>query len=258
MDSMDIWVKKIHSIKKIVYLLILLITPFDIISADLQLNLNTFAGPPLSNQDHTGLYDLLITEGFRRIDIKVTISHLPAERSIRNANTGLDDGDFVRISGLNKIYTNLIQIPEKIADYKFTAFSKRADINYRSWSDLRPYQVGIVRGWKILEENLKDVEYLFKIKNQHLLFSMLNKDRLDLIIYSKFEGYWIKNKFGYSSNKALEPPLATREMFLYLNIKHSHLVPRIDRAFKGMKSDGTFNQIMSKALSPYNLEIDHE
>ena len=251
-------VKKNYSIPILLSLIAFLIVPIQVINAEIHLSLNTFTGPPLSTKDRSGLYDLIIIEGFRRIGIKVKISHLPAERSLKNANLGLDDGDFVRISGLDKIYPNLIQVPEKITDYEFTAFTKRNDIQPEHWSDLKPYYLGIVRGWKILEKNLKDATKLFKIKNQHLLFNMLEKGRVDVVIYSKFEGYWIVKKSGYRSIKALEPPLATREMFLYLNRKHINLVPLIDHALKDMKLDGTFNQIVSKTLSQYELAATNE
>jgi polar amino acid transport system substrate-binding protein len=251
--------------EKIKYLILLLLPLFVFLAVSLQpihaetpLRLNTYTGPPLSNKSRTGLYDLIIIEAFRRIGLEVIISHLPAERSLINANLGLDDGDFVRISGLNKIYPNLIRVPEKITDYEFTAFTKNIDMRPEHWSSLRPYHLGIVRGWKILEENLKGVTRLFKVKNQHLLFNMLNNERVDIIIYSKFEGYWIIRKFGYASIRALSPPLVTREMFLYLNKRHINLISGIDQALKSMKSDGTFSQIVSKTLAPFNLEANDE
>lgn len=78
---------------------------------------------------------------------------------------------------------------------------------------------------------------------------MLDKERLDIIVYSKLEGLWIKKKYGYHTIKALEPSLATREMFLYLNKKHIKLIPRIDKTIKNMKLDGTFDKITHEAVS---------
>ena len=57
--------------------------------ADSSLVLSTFVGSPYSNQQKTGFYDLILQEAFSRIGRKIDIEHLPAERSITNANLGL-------------------------------------------------------------------------------------------------------------------------------------------------------------------------
>lgn len=216
------------------------------------LSLNTFAGPPLSNERQTGFYDLIIREGFKRIGIKINISHLPAERSLKNANSGIDDGDFVRISGLSRIYPNLLQVPEKITDFEFVVFTKNKTVAVKNWQSLYPYNVAIVRGWKILEENLASA-VLFRVKNQNLLFNMLNKSRTDFVVYSKFEGLWIIKKKKYQEIRALSPPLAVREMFLYLHKKHKNLVHPLSETFKQMKRDGSFDEIAEKSLKPYTI-----
>ncbi|MBT4263552.1 MAG: transporter substrate-binding domain-containing protein [Deltaproteobacteria bacterium] len=240
--------QKKHSILILLKILFISIVSFQTINAETVLTLNTFSGPPLSTEDQKGLYDLIIIEGFKRVGRTVRISHLPAERSIFNANMGIDDGDFVRISGLDRLYSNLIQVPEKIIDYEFSAFTRNIDIRPEGWSSLTSYNLAIVRGWKILEKNLKDAKTLFRVKNQRLLFNMLDKGRVDLVVYSKYEGNWIIKKNRYDSIKVLEPPLAIREMFLYLNKRHKRLVPLLDQAFKNMKSDGTYGQIMAEFL----------
>ncbi|MBU4133676.1 MAG: transporter substrate-binding domain-containing protein, partial [Proteobacteria bacterium] len=215
------------------------------------LMLTTFIGSPLSKQDQTGFYDLVLIEAFRRAGRNVIISHLPAERSLTNADTGITDGDFVRISGLNSRYPNLLEVPEKITDFEFVAFTWRPDIQIKDWSSCKPYNVAIVRGWKILETNLEDVSSLVKVKDQRLLFAMLAKQRTDIVVYSRFEGYEMINQLNLKTVRVLEPPLATREMFLYLNKRHRLLVPAITKHLQIMKQDGSFEQIIEKTLKPY-------
>lgn len=216
-----------------------------------RLFLTTFAGPPLSKTDQTGFYDLILIEAFQRINKSVKIEHLPAQRSLSNANQGITDGDFVRISGLDKLYSNLVQVPEKIVDFEFMAFTWRSDILLESWDSCKPYNLAIVRGWKILEKNLAGAKSLIKVKDQELLFSLLDKQRTDIAVYSRFEGYEIIREFGFKSIKVLEPPLATREMFLYLNKQHLPLIPELTKQLKTMKQDGTFETIRKKTLGRY-------
>ncbi len=219
--------------------------------AEPSLMLGTFAGPPLSTSRGSGFYDLVLKEAFSRAGYDIKIIRLPAERSLTNADEGITDGDFVRISGLDSIYKNLIQVPEKITDFEFVAFTKHIDIPIKGWESLQPYHIAIVRGWKILENNIVGTPSLVRVKNQDLLFSLLDNDRTDIVVYSRFEGYGIIKKNKMKKLTTLEPPLAIREMFLYLNKKHSRLIPLIDANLKAMKRDGTFDKIRIKTLSPY-------
>lgn len=219
--------------------------------AQQQMLLTTSMTSPLSKDDQTGFYDQVLIEAFRRVEQPVRITHLPTERSITNANLGVTDGEFPRVSGLERLYPNLLEIPEKIVDFEFVAFTWRSDIQMKDWTSCKPYNVAIVRGWKILEANLSDVKSLVKVKNQKLLFSLLGNRRADIAVYSRFEGLEIIKQLGLKSVWVLEPPLATRAMFLYLNKKHSHLVPLITKQLRNMKRDGTYDRILKKTLVPY-------
>ncbi len=213
--------------------------------------LSTFAGPPLSNTSSTGFYDLVLKEAFRRAGVPIEIIQLPAERSLQNANQGITDGDFVRIAGLDAIYPNLVRVEEKITDFEFVGFSKNVLIPITGWEDLRPYDIAIVRGWKILEENIVGSRSLVMTKDQNLLFTLLKNDRVDIVVYSRFEGYEVINTMNLKDARALEPPLAVKEMYLYLNKKHQDLVPAIAYHLKEMKRDGSFEKIRAETLSPF-------
>lgn len=201
--------------------------------------------------DQTGFYDLILAEAFQRTGNHIKIEHLPAERSLTNANMGITDGDFVRISGLDKLYSNLVQVPEKIVDFEFVAFTWRSDVRLENWNSCKPYNVAIVRGWKILETNLAGARSLVRVKNQALLFSLLDNHRTDIAVYSRFEGYEIIRRSGLRSITALEPPLANRDMFLYLNKRHQPMIPALTGQLRTMKQDGTFAAIRKRTLDHY-------
>ncbi len=222
--------------------------------AETPLMLGTFAGPPFSTSDQSGMYDLVLKEAFVRLGREIDIIKLPAERSLTNANKGITDGDFVRITGLDEIYPNLIRVSEKIADFEFVAFSKHKSFKVTGWDILRPYNVAIVRGWKILEENIVGTESLVMAKKQDVLFTLLDMDRTDVVVYSRYEGYEVISKLEIKGVKTMEPALAVREMFLYLNKKHKALVPLVAAALRQMKDDGTFDDIKRKTLTSVSKE----
>lgn len=208
--------------------------------------------PPLSNSSDTGIIDLVIKEAFKRIGIiDVSIENLPAERSLINANKGLTGGEFIRIAGLDNVYPNLIQVPEKIIDFEFVGFSKNIDIKTTGWESLKPYSIGIITGWKILENNVVGTAHRTDVEDPCQLFRLLSLDRAGIVIFEKLEGIGMIKTLGLQGIKILEPPLAKKEMFLYLHKKHKKLVPMVAAALKEMKNDGTYENILKEGLSGY-------
>lgn len=213
--------------------------------------LGTYAGPPLSNENQTGFYDLVLREAFRRIGRRIEIVSLPAERSLLNADRGITDGDFVRVAGLERLYPNLVRVEEKIIDFQFVAFARNLELRTDSWAALQPYDVAIVRGWKILEENVSGCRSLLRTNDQWQLFNLLRNERTDIVIYSRFEGQALIRAMEIAGAKPLEPPLATREMYLYLNDTHGGLVSPLAGALRAMKADDTYRTLRERALGPY-------
>lgn len=227
------------------------------IHAQQPLSLNTFAGPPLSTVSHNGYYDRILLEAFSRLKIPIIIGHLPAERSLQNADRGIDDGDFVRIAGLERRYRNLVMVPEQLDDFEFVAFSTTVNLTDSSWAALAPYHVGIVRGWKILEENLAGVKKLTSAKNQEQLFTLLKNGRVDVVIYARHEGYGLVKQLGIANCRVQNSPLAVRPMYLYLNKKHAGLVAPLAAVLKKMKEEDVFVNIGRQTLPAPLFEVDH-
>ena len=134
--------------------------------------LNTFDIYPYSTPRGTGCMDLVVKEAFRRIGEKVKIVWLPSERALINANSGIDDGDFVRVAGIEKEYHNLVMVPEKLCEFEFAAFAKSSAIKVSGWESLKRYNVGIPRGAVALEEKMPAVRSLTEVNDQNALFGM--------------------------------------------------------------------------------------
>lgn len=212
--------------------------------------LNTAGNAPLNTPDQKGFTDLVVIEAFKRIGISVKTVKLPAERGLKNSNLGIEDGEVIRVSGLDKIYKNLIMVPEKIMDGVFVAFSKK-DIDLSAgWSALQPYSVVFINGWKIFEKNVPPSTNIEKVRTADLLFPMLNLDRADVVLYEQWGGLYLLAGYQPTSIKKLDPPLASRGLYMYLNKKHKDLVPKVTDALRQMKSDGTYQKFVDLILTP--------
>lgn len=117
-------------------LIFVLVSP---VLAEPVLTINTAASSPYTKPDMTGLADRIISEAFRRTGYEIKIVSLPSERALINANAGIEDGNFIRVAGLNKLYPNLIMVPEKITAHEFVVFTKSAFFEIVGWKSLQPY-----------------------------------------------------------------------------------------------------------------------
>ena len=212
--------------------------------------LNTGVRAPYTQPDRSGFLDRLVAELFRRVGLRAEVQVYEAsERAMQNANAGIDDGIAMRIKGLEAQYPHLIRVPEKVIDNDFVAYSRRHDFPTRSWDALAPYHVAHIIGWKVFENNLGSRGEITRVRNAELLFELLRQDRADVILYERWQGLWWAREMALEAH-LLEPPLASQEMFIYLNRKHAALVGPVAAALAAMKKDGSYRRIFDETLKP--------
>jgi len=199
----------------------------------------------LSTPEQTGMLDRIVKGAFNRIGINAEVVFNPTGRSLEDVNEGFADAEINRIAGMEENYPNLIRVTEPNMIMHFVAFSKK-DFVIDGWDSIRDLTIGVVQGWKILEENTKDFPHVILVPTETELFNMLDKNRLDIALYSKLTGYEQLLLRGLSDIYHLEPPLASREMYLYLNKKHEHLIDKVAESLRDMKEDGTYDLIVQE------------
>lgn len=197
----------------------------------------------LSTPEQDGLLDTIAKEAFFRCGIHIELPYLPAERSLLAANAGLHDGELNRVAGLEKLYPNLVRIDESMMEFRFVAFRKTGNMSISDWQSLAPYRIGIVKGWKILEENAGDLPAVTFVNSAQQLFTLLELGRIDIALYGDLLGRAQLQAMHIEDYTVLDPPLAVREMYMYLHRKHRELVPQVRDALRAMKQDGTYDRL---------------
>lgn len=211
--------------------------------------LNTDGAPPHSRADGSGFEDRIVAEAFRRIGVGVRLVMLSSERALQNVNQGVDDGNYVRIAGLERQYPNLVMVPETMSSFPFTAFTRDPGLKVLSWADLRDRQVASVIGWKLVENNLRHTVKLKLVRDEDALFVLLDKGRAEVIVSGLHTGREIIREKGYTGMRALLPPLADPPMYIYLHKRHAALVPKLAEALREMKRDGTTERLTRAGLA---------
>ncbi|MBN2049821.1 MAG: transporter substrate-binding domain-containing protein [Spirochaetales bacterium] len=204
----------------------------------------------LSNPQKTGMLDLLMYELFGRLGLPCELVYTETLNSIYDVNSGVLDGDINRIEGMEATYPNLVRVPEANMVMEFVAFSKK-DIPINGWESLKDLDIGIVRGWKILEDHTRDFPFVTFVPTEVELFTMLDKGRIDVALYSKLTGYAVVQDLALTGIRHLSPPLARREMFLYVHSSHKNLVTPLAETLREIKADGTYDRIVADTTRGY-------
>lgn len=231
-----------------VLLITALIMPTKVFASDEKaVIINSGSSEPLIFSTNKGFYSQIIQEVFSRLNISSQVMHLPSSASLKNANLGIDDGVIGRIKGIDKKFTNLIRVPEKVIDLNFAAYSNDKNIKIEKWEDLKPYNIGYIRGWKIFDKKATSYRSLVKVKNTNQLFLLLKNKRVDVILHQDIPAKYRMKKLGYFPHQH-EPFLDSREMFIYMHKHNSALVPQMVKKLKEIKQYGTYQQLYDKYI----------
>ena len=238
---------RVYSLYVLIYVLFGMPTAF----ADTKLTLNTGTLEPFVTAEGGGFYGKLVKELFSRIDIDAKVIPLTSARAILNVNEGIDDGAIARTKGMEKQYKNLIRVPGPIVKFQFVAYSLDKKIEVTNWDSFKGYSVGIIRGWKIYENNVTNAKRITKVTGAEQLFNLLLNGRSDLILFEYHRGTWWNNHMNAKAH-LLGSPVAEKDMFIYMHKKHAELVPKIAKALADMKADGSYQRIKDETLSQYS------
>jgi len=212
--------------------------------------LNDPTNAPFTTEAGDGFFDIIVGEAFRRAGLHLKLIRLPAERALMNANAGIEDGDLSRIAGLEKNYPNLVRVPEKILDMHFVAFTRKPKPTEASWTGFDPYTVGYIKGWKVFEQNLSSTTQVSMAGDPGQLFTMLDKNRIDVALYDRWMGYALAKQMQITDIRVVEPPLAVREMFIYLHQRHADKIPAIAAALRAIKAEGMYTKVCREKFAP--------
>jgi polar amino acid transport system substrate-binding protein len=210
---------------------------------DEPLRMVTGADKPLVLPNEKGFLQLVSKEAFKRIGKDITIQNLPPARAIQQVNRGQSDGDLLRIQGLETEFPNLVIVPEKISEYTFVAFTLKDKHTINGWDSFHSHKHSYLRGWKFYENNILTSSKSIVADSPKQLMNLLKRGRVDIILFSKWSGFWWGSKSDVKL-KMIQPPLKSEDMFIYLNKKHVSIVAELARAIKNMKKDGSYQSII--------------
>ncbi|MBI5119871.1 MAG: hypothetical protein HZA67_02625 [Rhodospirillales bacterium] len=178
----------------------------------------------------------ITAEAFHRIGHRAEFLVLPSERALQSADSGQTKGDLVRMAGIEKLYQNLVQVPEPMLNYDTVAFTKGLGFKVEGWESLRPFRLCILRGNKLAEIGTDGMERTLANDVPQSIM-MLGAGRCDVAVL----GYiaWPEvDRLKEGPLRSLDPPISSVPLYLYLNKEKADLAPKLAQALRQMQADG--------------------
>jgi polar amino acid transport system substrate-binding protein len=141
-------------------------------------------------------------------------------------------------------------VPEKVMDFDIVGYAVRPDVQAHSWSELQPYSVAYITGWKAVEQNLKAARDVTTARDMTQLVDLLANGRADVVVVSRYQGVQRQARAIGVTARRLDPPLSRVPFFTHLHRRHQDLVAPLAAALVELKSDGTWQRMYDQILGP--------
>ncbi|MDF1881622.1 transporter substrate-binding domain-containing protein [Sulfurimonas sp. MAG313] len=197
---------------------------------------------------------------FEEAQIPLEIELLPIKRSLLNASSGITDGDAARILGVNEYFPSLYAVKPAIYEMNVIALSYKQFIP-KDFSDLEKYNVGLVRGMKVLEVTMDKLhcKSLIKVDSHEQLIALLAKNRIDIALVDKEASFLLLNYYHKKGIFFRETTLMIESTYLHLHRKNISLIPKLNKAIHDLKKRGVLAEIKKefyKELENRDISLD--
>ncbi len=191
----------------------------------------------------------IVKAAYKKLGIPIEIVILPGKRALNESSKGrMADGEAHRIFEIGNEYPTLIRVPTPINYIEPSVFSKKHNFTVADCTELKDYNISIVRGVKHSELCTEGMKNVFIANNSTEMLKMLDSDMVDILITAKINGLLLAKKMNMKSIYPLIPPLSRRLVYHYLHEKHRELVPKIDKIFLEMKESGELKMLRKRAF----------
>ncbi len=208
-----------------------------------------YIGPKMPDE---GYVAEIMKEAFKRNEKTVLIDYLPWARAVKMTK----DGDYV---GYMPEYYSEDLKKDFILSTSFPGgplgfFKKKTTkISFKTLEDLKPYSIGVVRGYVNTAE-FDAATYLKKdeAKDDLTNFKKLIVGRIELIVCDKNVGeHLLKTELKESAGEVefVEPALENKDLYLCISKSQQNgqkIINEFNAAIKQMADDGTMQKILDK------------
>ena len=196
----------------------------------------TIVYPPEMNAFHDAAAEIL-RQAYAALGIDIVYRTFPAERALYSSNSGIADGELVRIAGLEREYPNLLRVPVSHVTAYQMAFTRDTGLALDGWQSLKPYRIAFHRGYKVAERNTEGIDRHLTGDDRAALL-MVEHGRVAIAVANRFTGQKLIAELGLRRTVMVAKPLQADPLYHYLNNKHADLLAAVTRELRRMADAG--------------------
>ncbi len=191
---------------------------------------------------------LVLPKIYKNIGINAVITPFPGKRAQYVANSGIQDGEIMRIWTYGDETLNIIRVPTSYYYLETMAFVlKNSGIVIESKHDLAQYRVAKIRGVKHTNNITKGLVKLYDTNSTEKMFELLINNKVDVVLTNTMDGNVALSRLGLQNIVVKNKPLARLPLYHYLNNKYEALVPLIDKEIIRMKVSKELDMLIKNA-----------
>ncbi|WP_431685967.1 hypothetical protein [Hahella sp. NBU794] len=176
-------------------------------------------------------YQRFVEAAFRDTPWRIEWVNLPLARSIRAADEGSIDGDFIRIKEVTEIYSHLVAIPWPLNRQRFYLYIPTS-LDCPDTQNIDQLVVGKLLGISAYDHFPESIKKNMVFSpNLESYVNMAMAHRINGIAITDDHYKKIKRKFDVDFKKCNEHMLYEAVTYMMLNIKHKEKIPQIVEAF---------------------------
>ncbi len=176
----------------------------------------------------------ILTQAYGRLGYKVEFLHGTPERTVIEANSGRVDGELARIGRIGTMYPELVQVKVPVLTTHVVGYTGNRQFRNSSVEDISGLRVGYVEGAVFAELATKGFKNLWTVQHPLQLFSMLQSDRLDVIVLAEIVADALIEKHQYHGFLKIDAPLQELVFYHYLHTRNAHLAPKLEAVLRDM------------------------
>lgn len=205
-------------------------------------------------QENNLFFEAILPSIMKIAGIDYTEIRLPSERALNDLDTGVIDGNGLRLRVLDGQYLNIVRVKEPVEFLDFIAITNQSHVKVETWADLAKYKVAYPKGWKIFEANVPQETQSFTTNKQAQLFQLLRRGRVDVVLLSRTIADKLRKDIPIKGLRYLSPPLKSTPAYLYMHKSKKVEASKLSKALRKLKSTQAYGEIYWQVYGPRNLE----
>ncbi|MGC4008574.1 MAG: transporter substrate-binding domain-containing protein [Pseudomonas sp.] len=202
-----------------------------------------------------GLASRILNEALALNGDKAELVFLPWQRALNETREGRFDAlmpAYLSADRSQDFYTSMPLLDSQLG------FFRRRDralpINPRDLDTLRPYRIGVVRGY-VNQEGFDAADFLNKdvVSSDWQNLEKLLRGRIDLAVVDRYTGYQLLSQNAPALREQLEfvdPPLEVKPLYVLVPKKRAEgeaLAASLDRGLRTLRRSGRLQQLIAEA-----------